>query len=87
MSQNKWFRAFLTHLPSVLNITADIVDDARNNDIDLSRQLDTSDLNSNEITDLEMVTITETEIFQIDQTSVQGIFTSEEWSYIVKRFE
>ncbi|MFZ4728538.1 MAG: hypothetical protein ACOYMQ_07735 [Pseudanabaena sp.] len=86
-NQNKWFRSFVKYLPSILTVAAVIVDDANKNDTDLYHQPDTSDLTFDESVDLEIVTIEETEIVQVDQISVQGLFTSEEWSYIVKKLE
>jgi hypothetical protein len=78
-------------IPAILTVTAAIVDDVNNSHTDSQHNPDTSDLlpdaNDGVTSIVEIVTVEETEIIQIDQTSVQRLFTSEEWSYITKELE
>jgi hypothetical protein len=87
--QNKWFRSFVRFLPTILTVTAAIVDGANNDSVDANNQPDSSDFipDLNDGSDLNIVTIEETNIIQVDHTSVQGLFTSEEWSNIMRESE
>jgi len=91
MAQNKWFQSLVKFIPAILTVTAAIVDDANNSHTDSHYQPDPSDLlpdSDDGVTSIvEIATIEVTEIIQIGETSVQGIFTSEEWSYITKELE
>ena len=88
MAQNKWWRSLAKFVPSILVVTAAIVDDANDSQTELHDQPDISGADSDvDGANGEMVMLEETEIIQIEQTSIQRLFTTEEWSLISKELE